>query len=382
MTTPQPPSVEFNVLSQIIPPAYDRHFRILLVGRDEGTVAAAVPLVNGQIYGPFNAIDGVGGLDNHVPADSDLFYAAKAIFDHGITPDIWVTQLPDLFLIADVTEAIQLASRISPPVDFIYLVDTTNGGYAAAGAQNMAVIEAQLNTTCELLDCIGIMDALDVSEAQYVTWISTPATRPMPRIRPIFNRVLVSPGDYRGAAGWFLGAALRQASRFGRQAGINTVQALGIGELQRSISFSILKAVDTDIKNIVNNYGSAVFRGDSGNEIIGDTFFGYDEGDPLRYWGARVVVDYAVSQMQRAIVPHLGNDTIGNTPAYRRGLARHANEAADQLVINGELLNARVRPHPTKNNQIARQAREVHLQAFLTVILATNSAIVEVNITV
>ena len=382
MTTPQPPGVEFNFLSRAAPPAYGRLFRICLVADIEGGVDPANPIIAGQVFGPYNDLAHVDGV---VGDGSDAHYAAKALFDNDITPDIWIAHQPDPFDIDETIAAIARVNRINPPVDFIYLVNTSSGGYEAPAVANLATVEAQLAVTCEQLDCIGVMDSPAFSEIQYNIWVTAAATRPQGRVRPVFNRVNVGTAavpNYRGAGGWFLGAALRQASRFGRQAGINTISALGVGELETHLSNSLIGTVDSDVKTLVNNYGSAVFLGDRGFEIIGDVFLEPEEDDPLRYWSSRLVVDYATSQMRLAVAPHVGDDRVGNTPAYRRGLARHANEAADQLVINGELLNARVRPHPSRNNQAARQARVVHLQAFLTVILATNSAVVEVNISI
>ncbi len=390
MVMPQPPSVDFEVQTEIVAPAYSRLFSVVLIGDDVGGTASTNPLVDRVVAGPFNDLQTALG---RVDSTSALANALRAMFGQDISPSVYLiasdNSLTAVPLRTDIQACIDAALLINPLVDYIYVVDVTENGYKAATAATSVAIAAALEVAAERIDAIAIMDSPDFVDIpgppivpavnQYVLWLSRATSALKKRVRPIFNRAAATGIDTAGG-GYFLGAAIRQASRFGRQAGINLAPVLGVPGLKHNLSHSPIAALPTNIKTLVNNYGSAIFQGDSGYEIIGDTFKGYDSGDPHQYWSPLLVIDHALTQARIAAAPFVGNDSIGNTPEYRRGLAKIVNESLDESVLAGELAGARARPHPTRNTAAQRAARRVVIQTFLTVILPTNHVTIEANI--
>ena len=381
MVTPQPPSVEFELSTQRIAPAYSRIFRLVLIGNDVGGTAAASALTDKVVAGPFHDLPTALG---RVASTSDLAHAIRVIFGQDITPEVYLVAtdgaLTDTALRTNVIECITAAKLINPPIDFIYAVDVTEGGYKAAAAGSSVAIAAALEVAAEELDAIAVIDSPDITFVAYIAWLKQAASPLKRRVRPVFNRVVAGGGVSIAGGAYFLGAAIRQASRFGRQAGINLAPVLGVSGLKYEMTYSPINTLDTHIKTLVNNYGSALFNGDSGTEIVGDTFKGYEFGDPQQYWSPVLVIDHALTQARIAAAPFIGNDSIGNTPAYRRGLATIIADSLDESVRNGELFAARARPHPSRNTPASLAARTVVIQTFLTVILPTNKVIVEANI--
>ena len=380
MVTPQPPSVEFERLTQVVAPAYSRIFRMVLIGSDAGGVLAGTALVDQTPAGPYSDLSSALG---RVDSTSDLAHALRGIFGQDITPSVYLiasdNTLTAAALVTDITACIDAAKLINPPVDFLYVVDVTEGGYKAAAVANTVGIAAALEIAAEQLDAIAIIDSPDITFTAYIAWLKQAASPLKKRVRPIFNR-LVSTGVNIAGGAYFLGAAIRQASRFGRQAGINLAPVLGIPGLKTTMTYSPIGALDTNVKTLVNTYGSAIFNGDSGFELIGDTFHGYDFGDARQYWSPILAIDHALTQARIAAAPFVGNDSIGNTPAYRRSLATIIAASLDESVLAGELAGAQARPHPTRNTPSSIAARDVVIQTFLTVILPTNKVVVETNI--
>ena len=388
MTTPQPPNINFEVLFDAVAPAYTRLFDVVLIGNDIGGTAATDPITTDLVpIGPYNS---AGEALMHVAGSSPLAKGIRALFNNDITPSVYLiatdaTAAVGAALRADVLAAVTAAKGINPPVDFIYIVDVSDLGYTdgtagvvAAGAAT-SNIAAALESACEEIDAVGVMDSPHLTLANYVAWLDQAASPARNRVRPIFGRIGVA-ADHEPAGGFFLGAAIRQASRFGRQAGINLAPVLGVGSLVEDLSYSVIGSIDTDVKNLVNAYGSAIFSGDSGYALIGDTFKGADPNDPRRFWSPLISVDYALTQARIAAAPLLGNDATGNTRSYRRGLAVVIAESLGESVLNGELAGARARPHPTRNTRASIAARRVVIQTFLTVILPTNEITVEANL--
>ena len=288
---------------------------------------------------------------------------------------------------------LEKAKAISPPVDIIYPVDITNGGQATSPASTTAAVESALQQACEVTRSIGVIDSPTVTLAAHITWI-TRATTPLgPRIRSVFNRVDVGTGqypetsnaadeDYAPGGGWYIGAALRQAAEHGRQAGINHLPTIGATRLRFDIRSSSIRTVSSSGSQLVAAYGAGLINGDLGVELLGDTFFGLDATDPRQYWGTRLVVDEAEHIGLRTLAQFVGDDTVGNTPARRRFVSAKVAESIESLVLGGEAVSITARPHPTRNTPAAVAARHMYIQAFLTLVLATNHITVELNLEV
>ena len=187
-------------------------------------------------------------------------------------------------------------------------------------------------------------------------------------VLPIFN----GSDDVPATAHW-LNGVLQLTRRFGRQRGIEYAQVptLTADTIQYKLSFSPNPDVESDIKFLVEHYVSALAIRGGSTHIFGDSFKGV--GSVLRFWSVSHVLDYFDFVMKRTAERWFGRAT---NPSNLSSLSNALQDAANTMIGSGELVSATIRPDPERNNDVARQAGIVYMQATLGISTPTETVII------